>query len=409
MSTFSTASVARQAGELAQRSGRHVGVEGLRQRGLELRVLDGQAVGVGCDHRQLLALDLDEHAGQDRPHLVTRRGAGHALDRLGQRRRRAGSLPHPPPRAGAGNPRRAACFRWKRASPAVSSTSRCSERSSSVTSPSGRLRATSTSRRPGSSTVPSRSICAESTVQRNTHLHIGSAERERAVRSAVNRMPPSDGSVERAETARPACWRAVTKVSRGAVSLHRESLIFLPGSDVSGVLMGVDIYCFPRDGAGRGMWITPVDGPVSEWGVGPAGAPGWPGCPSTARTLVDIAGQLGSRFVALLDRSQRVQDGGVIPVELPGDLRERERRQLPGQEHRELTSSSDTGRALLREEVGPRHAEDGTDRLLDRLDGGRGDGHRHGSPPDPRPRAARGSARTRRAARRRRRRRQARA
>ena len=54
-------------------------------------MLDREAVGVGRDHRQLIALGLDEDAGQDRSHLVARGGAGHALDgrleRCGRKRR----------------------------------------------------------------------------------------------------------------------------------------------------------------------------------------------------------------------------------------------------------------------------------------------------------------------------------
>ena len=56
---------------------------------LELGVLDAEPVGVGGDHRQRVALGLDEDAGEDRAHLVARGGAGDEVDRLRERRRRA--------------------------------------------------------------------------------------------------------------------------------------------------------------------------------------------------------------------------------------------------------------------------------------------------------------------------------
>ena len=51
-------------------------------------MLDREAVGVGRDHRQLVALGLDQDAGQDRAHLVARGRAGDPLDRLLERRGR---------------------------------------------------------------------------------------------------------------------------------------------------------------------------------------------------------------------------------------------------------------------------------------------------------------------------------
>ena len=56
----------------------HVRLERLRDRRLELGVLDAEPVRVGGDHRQRSALGLEQDAGEDRAHLVARGGAGDA-------------------------------------------------------------------------------------------------------------------------------------------------------------------------------------------------------------------------------------------------------------------------------------------------------------------------------------------
>ena len=48
--------------------------------------LHREAVGVGGDHRHLVPLDRDQDAGQNRPRLVARGGAGDPVDRVPQRR-----------------------------------------------------------------------------------------------------------------------------------------------------------------------------------------------------------------------------------------------------------------------------------------------------------------------------------
>jgi hypothetical protein len=74
-------------GEFPQGPRGHVGLKRLLERALQSAVLDAQPVGVGGDHREGLALRVHEDTGEDRPHFVTRRGAGDALDRPRQRRR----------------------------------------------------------------------------------------------------------------------------------------------------------------------------------------------------------------------------------------------------------------------------------------------------------------------------------
>ena len=74
--------------QLAQRLGRDVGLELAADRALQLGALDREPVGVGGDHRHLLAAGADQDAGEDRAHVVARGGAGDQIDRLGERRGR---------------------------------------------------------------------------------------------------------------------------------------------------------------------------------------------------------------------------------------------------------------------------------------------------------------------------------
>jgi hypothetical protein len=74
-----------QPAELAHRAGRHVRLQLRLDRLLELRVLDAEPVRVGGHHRERLLRCGDEDTGEDRTHLVPRRGARDAVDRLGER------------------------------------------------------------------------------------------------------------------------------------------------------------------------------------------------------------------------------------------------------------------------------------------------------------------------------------
>src|SRR6185436_1231819 len=72
-----------EAGELLQRPSRDDRVE-IRACSLEARLLDGESVRVGCGHDQLVALEADENACQNRARLVTRGGPSDLLDRRQQ-------------------------------------------------------------------------------------------------------------------------------------------------------------------------------------------------------------------------------------------------------------------------------------------------------------------------------------
>ncbi len=72
------------AGELLQRARRDDRLE-LRQRPFDRRLLDGEAITVGCRHDDLARLEPDEDAGENGPALVTRRAAADAADRLDER------------------------------------------------------------------------------------------------------------------------------------------------------------------------------------------------------------------------------------------------------------------------------------------------------------------------------------
>ena len=174
----------------------------------------------------------------------------------------AGSVAASPSTSGRrGKSSAGSVFRWNRASPAVSSTSRCSVRSSSDTSPGGRLRATSTRSRPGSRTVPSRSIW---TSDRVSAIPI-SMSVARSVERAV--LGDEEDAAERGEGR--ACGDGPAGVLEGgdegvawSCEFHRGSLIFLPGSDVSEALKVVEIYRFARRDAGTGcgssLWTRRV-------------------------------------------------------------------------------------------------------------------------------------------------------
>ena len=76
--------------ELLQRPRRHVRLERAGERLLELRLLDGQPVGVGRDHPQLGAVRRDQDPGQHRAGLVAGGRARHLVD--GGDERRTGDL-----------------------------------------------------------------------------------------------------------------------------------------------------------------------------------------------------------------------------------------------------------------------------------------------------------------------------
>ena len=81
--------------QLAQRPRRHVGLDRLGQRLLELRVLDAQPVGVGGDHgqRRALGLERERRSGSAAPRPATRLGPPGRSSRPAARR--AASRPSP--------------------------------------------------------------------------------------------------------------------------------------------------------------------------------------------------------------------------------------------------------------------------------------------------------------------------
>ena len=82
--------------QLAQRPGRDVRLELAADPALQLGPLHREPVGVGGDHRHLLAGGADQDAGQHRAHVVARGGAGDQVDGLGQRRRPGSSAARRP-------------------------------------------------------------------------------------------------------------------------------------------------------------------------------------------------------------------------------------------------------------------------------------------------------------------------
>ena len=95
--------------ELAQRAGRDVRLELAADPALELGPLDREPVGVGRDHRHLLAAGADQDPGQNRAHVVARGGAGDQLDGLGQRLGRDRQRLAVGARGASGSPRRGGC------------------------------------------------------------------------------------------------------------------------------------------------------------------------------------------------------------------------------------------------------------------------------------------------------------
>ena len=149
-----------------------------RRSRLQLGRLHREPVGVGGDHRHLLAAGADQDAGQDRAHVVPRGGAGDQVDGLAPAPRPGSSAGSPSARGTAGSPRPAGVRRWKLEPPLRISTSRSASRSSISTARRGSERATSASRRPGSRTEPAPSTSASSVVSQ-PELQVGRAERRR--------------------------------------------------------------------------------------------------------------------------------------------------------------------------------------------------------------------------------------
>ena len=131
----------------------------------------------------------------------------------------------------------------------------------------------------------------------------------------------------------------------GNGELHRGSLIFLLGSDVSDSWMVGDSGWFLACRRAVRLWITsppPVDHAPSRWTdrVRPASSPGSRG-PCGWRSAVSEPGSSRSET-----RADRVQDGGVVAVEAARDLGQRERGELAGQVHRELARPGDARRRV---------------------------------------------------------------
>ena len=78
----------RQGGKLLQERAGDNSLEALGRGLAKLSLGDGKAIGVGCHHLQRLALERDEHAGEDGAALILGNHACHALDHrreLGER------------------------------------------------------------------------------------------------------------------------------------------------------------------------------------------------------------------------------------------------------------------------------------------------------------------------------------
>ena len=104
------------------------------QRALELGLLDAQAIGVRCDHPELLPGGRHEDPGEHRPRLVPGRRPRHAVDRLHERLGGQGHRDSPATGDGSvGKSSAAACADGTSSAPQISSTS-CSALRSSIVS-----------------------------------------------------------------------------------------------------------------------------------------------------------------------------------------------------------------------------------------------------------------------------------
>jgi hypothetical protein len=120
-----------------------------------------------------------------------------------------------------------------------------------------------------------------------------------------------------------------------------------------------------RCAGGWGVWMAGclVDGRgLRRPGVGTDG--------EELTCAVENRGRFGLRCEAGGDRSDGVQNGGVIAIELAGYLGEGERGFLTREVHRELPCMRDPGGSLCGEKVLAGHAAYGANRLLDRVDAG---------------------------------------
>src|SRR3954469_25040912 len=85
-------------------------------------------------------------------------------------------------------------------------------------------------------------------------------------------MPPSDGNVERVETARLTIWRPESRFSRERDSFMAAPCIFLSGSDVLSVVDGCGEPRFMASPVRFGRWTGSVDA-QRDVGIGIAGRP----------------------------------------------------------------------------------------------------------------------------------------
>ena len=202
--------------QLAQRLGRDVRLELAADRALQLGPLDREPVGVGRDHRHLGAAGADQDAGQDRPHVVARGGAGDEIHGRGKRRAPGSSAARPPPRGRRGSPR------WAGRA-GGSSSRRCGSRRrarprAARSRPSGRRASGRARRAGGREGGPSRrsSASAASFVFRPISRSV--AQRLTPSSSAVSRIPESDWVAARVDTARETTESLATSSSRLVVS-----------------------------------------------------------------------------------------------------------------------------------------------------------------------------------------------
>ena len=167
---------------------------------VDRRLLDREPVRVGGGHHDLARLEPDEDPGEDRAALVTRRAAADPRDRLDERvavdrvQRQ---------RLDVGQPRkvfRRVRVQAVRRGPDVTTTTASSGRCSIDTSLSGSERAMSSSRRPGTTTVPSPATCASTDARSETSMSV--AARCNRPASARSWIPPSTSTAVRVETPR---------------------------------------------------------------------------------------------------------------------------------------------------------------------------------------------------------------
>ena len=351
ISTSSAASAPMIRGELAQRPRRDVRLERLRDRRLELGVLDAEPVGVGGDHGQRVALGLHQDAGEDRAHLVARGGAGDELDRL---------APAAPPaahglalelgeareilgRQGAEVEARAAGGDLDVALLGAQLERHLARRQAADDV--GEQAARAAARCPSCSTLASASVLVSaSSMSVARRVSDAVAGDDAGCRRARQGAAGRDGAADELQRGGEGV-AGNGKLHRSRSSSYLDQMYLIRGW----LWIGVGVRLNRRDRA-VDQRLGRVDHAASRWtGSCRAGvsSPGWHG------SVWMVAGVSEPGSSRPDDGADRVHDGGVVAVEAAGDLGERERGQFTGQVHGELTRLDDPRRARAAR-AGPR-------------------------------------------------------